>query len=313
MEIPVYLFTGFLESGKTKFIQETLEEKRFYHKGTTLILLCEEGEIELNEEKINCGDTVIEIIEEKEDLNPDRIFEIENRHKISRVIIEYNGMWDVNYLFNNIPTDWVVYQQMTFFDANTVLTYNANMRNLVVDKIQGTQLVVFNRFDKSNDLMPYHKLVRTLNRQCDIVYEAEDGSVKYDDIIDELPFNFNDEVIKLEDKDYAIWFADIMDDMKKYDGKKIQFTGIVAVDPKLPEKSFIIGRHVMVCCAEDIAFRGFICEYNNDIKINNKEWKKITAEIVYEKNVMYKGKGPVFKLISIEDGVKPVHEVATFY
>ena len=313
MEIPVYLFTGFLESGKTKFIQETLEDKRFYHKGTTLLLLCEEGEVEFDKSKFQCGNTVIEIIDSKEDLNPDRIFELEKKHKVARVIIEYNGMWEINHLFNSIPSDWIVYQQMTFFDSKTVMTYNANMRNLVVDKIQGTQLVVFNRFDKSDDLMPYHKLVRALNRQCDIVYEAEDGSVKYDDIVDELPFDINADVIELEDKDYAIWFADIMEDMKKYDGKKISFTGIVATDPKMPDNSFIIGRHVMVCCAEDIAFRGFMCESKDKIEINNKQWKKITARIAYEKNIMYKGKGPVLKLISIENGVKPQQEVATFY
>ncbi len=313
MEIPVYLFTGFLESGKTKFIQETLEDKRFYQKGTTLVLLCEEGEVELDESKFKCGNAVVEVIDDKEDLTPDKIFAIEQKYKITRVIIEYNGMWDVNHLFNNIPSEWIVYQQMTFFDSNTVLTYNANMRNLVVDKIQGTQLVVFNRFDKSNDLMPYHKLVRALNRQCDIVYEAEDGSVKYDDIADELPFNVNDDIIELADKDYAIWFADIMDDMKKYDGKKMRFTGLVAVNPQLPEKSFIIGRHVMVCCAEDIAFRGFICEYEGDIDIKNKVWKKVTVKISYEKNIMYKGKGPVFKLISIDEGQKPEQEVAAFY
>lgn len=313
METPVYLFTGFLESGKTKFIQETLKDKRFYQKGTTLVLLCEEGEVELDKSKFNCGNVIVEVIDDKDDLTPDRIYEIEKKYKISRVLIEFNGMWEINHLLNNIPSDWIIYQQMTFFDSRTILNYNANMRSLVVDKIQGTQLVVFNRFDKSEDLMPYHKLVRALNRQCDIVYEAEDGSVKYDDIVDELPFDFNAETIILEDKDYAIWFADIMDDMKKYVGKKLQFTGIVAKDGKMPANSFIIGRHVMVCCAEDIAFRGFICEANCELDIKSKDWKKVVVEIAYEKNMMYKGKGPVLKLISIENGIKPEQEVATFY
>ena len=43
MELPVYLFTGFLESGKTKFIQETLEDSRFNAGERTLLLVCEEG------------------------------------------------------------------------------------------------------------------------------------------------------------------------------------------------------------------------------------------------------------------------------
>ena len=44
--MPVYLFTGFLEAGKTRFIQETLEDKRFCNGERTLLLLCEEGEEE---------------------------------------------------------------------------------------------------------------------------------------------------------------------------------------------------------------------------------------------------------------------------
>ena len=46
-EMPVYLFTGFLESGKTTFIKETLGDPRFNNGQRTLILLCEEGETEL--------------------------------------------------------------------------------------------------------------------------------------------------------------------------------------------------------------------------------------------------------------------------
>ena len=38
-DVPVFLFTGFLESGKTKFIQETLEEKRFKSGESKLIIV----------------------------------------------------------------------------------------------------------------------------------------------------------------------------------------------------------------------------------------------------------------------------------
>ena len=45
-DIPVYLFTGFMDAGKTKFIQETLEDKRFDTGERTLLIVCEEGEEE---------------------------------------------------------------------------------------------------------------------------------------------------------------------------------------------------------------------------------------------------------------------------
>ena len=50
-EIPVYLFVGFLESGKTKFIQETFEDPNFDSGDKTLLLICEEGEEEYNPKK----------------------------------------------------------------------------------------------------------------------------------------------------------------------------------------------------------------------------------------------------------------------
>ena len=47
-QIPVYSFTGFLDSGKTKFIQETLEDSRFNAGERTLLLIFEEGEEEFD-------------------------------------------------------------------------------------------------------------------------------------------------------------------------------------------------------------------------------------------------------------------------
>ena len=42
-QVPVYLFTGFLESGKTKFAQQTLEDASFNNGDRILLLVCEEG------------------------------------------------------------------------------------------------------------------------------------------------------------------------------------------------------------------------------------------------------------------------------
>ena len=69
MDIPVYLFTGFLESGKTKFIQETLEDKRFNGKGErTLLLVCEEGVEEYTPDSFASPNVFLELVEEESDL-----------------------------------------------------------------------------------------------------------------------------------------------------------------------------------------------------------------------------------------------------
>ena len=174
-DIPVYLFTGFLEAGKTKFIQETMEDKRFNSGEPTLLLLCEEGEEEYDVSAFPCKDVFLHTIEDQEDFNPENLQKILKSCGATRVVLEYNGMWPMNHLFQNLPDDWAVYQEMFFADARTFFQYNANMRSLVVDKLNTCELVVFNRFEKSMDKMEFHKIVRGVSRRTDIAYEYTDG------------------------------------------------------------------------------------------------------------------------------------------
>ncbi|MGX8774854.1 MAG: GTP-binding protein, partial [Bacillota bacterium] len=132
-EIPVYLFTGFLGSGKTTFIQDLLEGSDFNAGERTLLLLCEEGEVELKPEAFASPEVFIERIRE-EDLEPGRLAALARKHRIERVIIEYNGMWMLQDLFNSTPDSWVIYQEMLFADAGTFMMYNTNMRQLTFNK-----------------------------------------------------------------------------------------------------------------------------------------------------------------------------------
>ena len=209
-DVPVYLFTGFLEAGKTKFIQETLEDKRFNSGEKTMLLLCEEGEEEYDISAMPCQDIYIRTIEEPEELNPQHLEALLKECGASRVVLEYNGMWQLAQLFQNMPDDWAVYQEMFFADASTFMQYNANMRSLVVDKLNTCELVVFNRFEKSMDKMEFHKIVRGVSRRTDIAYEYSNGQVEYDEIEDPLPFDIDAPVIQLADTDYALWYRDIM-------------------------------------------------------------------------------------------------------
>ena len=145
-DFPVYLFTGFLESGKTRFIKETLEDPRFNGGERTLLLLCEEGEVEYDTD-LRCMENVfIEVIENESDLTPRVLDYLEKKHRAERVMVEYNGMWMLSSLYDNMPDAWAIYQEFLFIDAGTFLSYNANMRGLVVDKLTTCELAVFNRF-----------------------------------------------------------------------------------------------------------------------------------------------------------------------
>ena len=208
METAVYLFTGFLDSGKTSFAVETLNDPKFATVERTLLLLCEEGEVEVDAKAYENKNIFVEIIESEDDINERHLKALAKSHKAQRIIIEYNGMWQIQQLYASLPSDWILYQEISFADANTFITYNANMRSLVVDKLQNCELVVFNRCSFDFDKEEIHKIVRGLNRRCDIIYEYENGEIEYDDIEDPLPFDIESEVIEIGIKDYAIWYRD---------------------------------------------------------------------------------------------------------
>ena len=205
MDLPVYLFTGFLEAGKTKFIQETLEDERFNAGERTLLLLCEEGVEEYNPDLFSAHNVFIEVLEDESQLNPDYLSKLQMKHNPQRVVLEYNGMWLLDDLYNAMPVDWVIYQEICFADANTFLSYNANMRQLTVDKLKSCEMIVFNRAKSEQDKLEFHKIVRGVSRRAQIAYEMENGDVIYDDIEDPLPFDLEADAFEIKDEDYAIW------------------------------------------------------------------------------------------------------------
>ena len=291
-EVPVYLFLGFLESGKTKFIQETFEDPRFDSGERTLLLVCEEGETEYD---------------------PKRLAEIVKSSRAERVVVEWNGMRETSVLFDAMPDGWMLAQVMTFFDASTFLTYNQNMRQLVFDKVQYADMVVFNRFRETDSQEEYHKIVRAISRRPDIVYEYEDGRAVYDEILDPLPFDIDAKVIEISDRDYAFFYRDLVEETPKYAGKIVRFKGIVAVDKKLKANTVVVGRHIMTCCEADIAYSGLVCIYAGNLPLKTRDWVTVTARIDLEYHKVYGQEGPVLKATALDYTQPPEEEIATFY
>lgn len=311
-EIPVYLFTGFLDSGKTTFIQGTLEDPAFNNGEKTLMLLCEEGEAELNPVKFPFNNVEIVVIDDEEELDEGFLAGLEARHDIDRVIVEFNGMWTLDSFYGAMPPNWVVYQEMCLVDAGTFLTYNANMRNLVYDKLKSVGTVVFRNFTRDMDKMDYHKIVRAASRQAEILYEYGENDVEFDNIEDPLPFDVDADVVVIQDRDYALWYRDITEDEPKYFDKTVEFTGRSLLGGGLKDDEFVIGRHIMTCCIDDIEFGGLVAKYPDSQSLEHGGWVHMVAVIRNEYNEMYSSEGPVFHVISVEK-VEPLKdEVATF-
>lgn len=313
-DISVYLFLGFLDSGKTKFIQETLEDPRMETGERTLLLVCEEGDEEYIPEKFAVKNVAKVTLEGADELTEENLASLTEKYKAQRVVVEYNGTWLLQQFFDAMPESWVINQMMTFFDAATFLNYNANMRQLVFDKVQMTQMVVFNRFKGEYEKLQFHKIVRGISRRPDIVYEYIGGKTEFDEIEDPMPFDVNAPVIEIEDRDFAWFYRDVAEKTAEYVGKTVRFKGMAAVTKKAPKGYIVLGRHIMTCCEADIAYDGFAVNTNGLLEgIETRDWLIVTAKINIEYNSVYRSKGPVLTAEKLERAEPPEESVATFY
>ena len=312
METAVYLFTGFLEAGKTKFISETMSDENFNDgKRKYLIIACEEGEEEYYPEAL--GDNVsIASFDSQDRLTPDRLSAMQKRAGADIVVVEYNGMWTLDSFYNALPDNWMVYQEIFIADSKTILSYNANMRQLVVDKLTSCEMVVFNRTDSNTDKTALHKMVRGVSRKANICYEDMAGEIDFDTIEDPLPYDINSPVIEIKDDDFAIFYRDMTEEFDKYKGKTVRFKGIVALDKSLPVQNFAVGRHIMTCCEADIAYRGVVAKGMGGLDLKTRDWVILEGKLKEEYSKLYRGEGPVLEVQKIERAEKPLQEVATF-
>ena len=306
---PVYMINGFLESGKTEFIRYTLAQPYFQVRGKTLLIVCEEGEVEYEAYLLTKSRTVLEVIEEEEDFCITRLTELEKKHKPERIIIEYNGMW--NFKNMKLPRSWNIEQQITTVDASTFSMYFTNMRSLLAEMLRGSEMIIFNRCDNVEDLGLYRRNVKAINPRADIVFEDSKGEVNQI-FEDELPYNLNDPVISLNNEGYGIWYLDTMDNLERYEGKTVQFVGMVLKPADFPQGYFVPGRMAMTCCADDMAFLGYACEYEGASGLKDRQWVKVTAKVEKEYFADYGGEGPVLKAVSVEQTRAPKEEIISF-
>lgn len=311
-KIPVYLFCGFLEGGKTSLIQESLADERFNTGEKTLVILCEEGEVELDPSRFWGQNVNLKTIENKEDLTRENLAAMVKGRKIDRIIIEYNGMWMMSDLFEAMPTDWAIYQNVMLCDAKSFLNYNANMRQLTYDKICGAEMVVLNRTPDGIDKDEIHKVIRGISRRAAIVYDYPDGHVEYDDTEDPLPYDMASPRIEIADADYAVWYRDMSENMRAYDGKEVKFKALVARNKSVDKNVMLGGRHVMTCCIDDVQFCGLACIFKNAPALDTGDWAVLEGKIKVENNKLYRTQGPVIYVKDYSITSAPREEIATF-
>ena len=299
-EIPVFIINGFLEAGKTSFIQYTMSEEYFQIEGNTLLIVCEEGEVEYQSSELARAHTKLVQIENEEDLEPGRMEELRQSFNAERVIIEYNGMWDPTKLV--LPEGWVLYQQITIFNGATLTTYLNNMKALMGPMLRNTELCIVNRCDdrQETELLDWKRKLRPmLVSESAIVMENKYGEIPLETLPEELPYDLEAPVIEIKPEDFGIWFFDAKDNPDRYKGKIVSFTACIMRSRNFQEDCFVPGRMAMTCCEADMTFIGFIAHYADIDAFPNHGWVKLRAKMDVRYQKEYGGEGPFLEVIDM--------------
>ncbi len=310
-EIPVYLFTGFMDSGKTSLVEETLYENDFSDGTRGLIIMCEDGDVEYDEAKLRTVNFRLASIEKEEEFTSEKLQQLQREYLPKQVFIEYNGTWGIDKILEaQLPDGWIIVQTLTTVDSTTFDLYLNNMRAMMQEQVFASDVVIFNRTDDATDRGHLRRTIKNINRKAQVVYERKDGTI--DDRPVELPFDIDQDVIELSDADYAIWYMDAMENYRKYDHKKVRFLALVYNPDNFKKGYFVPGRFAMTCCIEDVTFIGFKCKYDREQELPHRSWIMITAEVRVEFAREYRGKGPVLYPIEITPAGKPEDELVYF-
>ena len=315
MEVPVYLITGFLESGKTSFIRGVMEDAEFSQGERTLLIVCEEGIEEYDKKLLRSANANADmvVVEEEAQLTPVYLQQLQNKYMPERVLIEFNGTWNsAAFLEMKLPSLWLMYQVICQIDASTFEVYLNNMRSIMMEMIKTADTVVFNRCTAETPRNSFRRTIKAVNRPASLVFESEQG-VMDDPQDEELPFDINADIVEIDDDDFGLWYMDVTEFPDKYVGKTIRFKGMVYKSTRLPRGYFVPGRIAMVCCANDAQMIGFLCKTDNPAQLKKNSWVMVTAQLKLEASPAYKGKtGPVLYASDIQPAEKPEEEIAYF-
>ncbi len=306
--MPLFLINGFLEAGKTQFLQFTMEQEYFQAEGKTLLIVCEEGDTEYDPDLLSRTRTSVVYVDSLEEITPARLEELELLYNPERVLMEWNGMWNQDEL--KLPKDWTIYQQVTIIDGSTFDLYVKNMKPLLGAMVRGSELIICNRCDDVEDLEGYRRTLLAMNNQAEIVFEDGEGEITEISEAD-LPYDMSADVIEIKPEAYGIWYIDCMDKPDRYRGKVVEFTGMVLKSPNFPKNYFVPGRMAMTCCEADMTFLGYVCKAREARLLETKQWVKVRARIEYEEWQDYGGVGPVLYADFVEQ-TEPIKEIVQF-
>lgn len=279
IEVPVFLINGFIESGKTTLIKDIINQDSKLQKISTLLICCESGEVEYDEQFLKNNNVHIVYVEDESQLTREFFEKLDEQYEPTRVVVEYNSFFDPDAIEEVLPKIYVLSQQISMIDATTFGLYINNMRQVFNNLCKNADLIIFNRIEGVDTLAQFRRQIRAFNSTAQIAFENKNGQMT--DMLDEdLPYDISKDKILLEEDDYPVWYMDCFDNYQKYYGKEITF---VATIEKIDDTDRIVpGRMVMTCCEADVQFLGFECINETKEEIKDTSWALITVTVHYE-------------------------------
>ena len=309
MVTPVFICTGFLDSGKTTLVKETLMEQEWIEPGLTLLIVCEEGEEEYPEEYLKEKEMILLNIEEPDQLNSTFFKNCEKNYHPAQVVIEYNGMWKLqDLLMFKYPRNWELQGVYSTVNGMTVDMYLKNMRNVLMEQLTESELIIVNRCPEGTDRSGFRRALKVQNPMAQLIFEGVDGKI-IQPSEEDLPYDVKGDKIVIDDMDFGIWYVDAYDHPDLYLHKEIEFVAQAFRPKGMGNHMFVPVRKIMTCCADDIRFYGYPCKVEKSTEVPIKKWVKIRARFEYEAVTSFGNEQPVLYLIDMEPAQKPEEEV----
>ena len=311
-EVPVYIMTGFLESGKTSFINDTVHQDYFRINGKTLIINCESGEEEYDEADLRKENTFVYNVEEQEDFNNEVLAELDRKYLPECVIIEFNPLWNMKTFDEVTPPDsWEIIQTIVTVDGSTFQVYRTNMRSLFGEMCKKADLVMINRCTEDMPLGDFRRAIKAANPATDVAFERTDHQM-IDLFEDTVPYDLEADPIVIDDIDYGIFYIDLRDNPDRYRGKRVRFRGKLMKSRHFGSSEFVAGRMAMTCCAADTSFIGYVCIGKQAEPFNTGDYVEVTAKVDWKFRKEYRGKGPVLIVESCNACEPPESDMVYF-
>ena len=276
--IPVFFIDGFLDSGKSSFIIDTIKNDSTDYNVRSLLLVCEQGEVEYDEKFLKDTLTTVKYFESQDEFTFSKIGDYIKESNPDRVIVELNGMWDLTKI--QLPRILQVAQFMTLIDAQTFPEYFNNMRQMVVHMIKRSSVVCFTKAISDDFIKPYENALKLASNKAMFMIADKDfnGHPAFEE---KMPYDWEGDTIVLKDEDYPTFYIDTFEHRERYEGKILDFDCVAVKSKILDKHQFIAGRFIMNCCANDIQLYGFLVDGDLGQTIKDRTTMHVKAKISY--------------------------------